>query len=165
VIQSVGRRARTALIVALAAELFAAAWWRRPWTTSPIQAAFEYGSGHVAVVSENWRRAGALRQHFLPVMSIDRDLPEWPYRTPFAQEYSSVPPLAFMLHYGATRVFPRVEPVLLAKLLAQVLIGVSVLAAAVFLARAFGAWPTFVGLSFLISAHRFSCGSPTATSP
>ncbi len=150
VIQLVRRRSRAALLVLLSVELLLAAAWRWPWTMAPIQTAFDYGTGHVAVVSENWRRRGALRQHFLPVMSIDPDLPEWPYRGPFSQEYTSVPPLAFILHYAATRALPGVEPVLLGKLLAQFLFAASTIVAAFFLHRVFGAWATLVGLSFLI---------------
>ena len=145
------RRLRALLLLALAAELLAAGLWRWSWTTAPIQTPFDYGTGHVAVVSENWRRAGAVRQHFLPVMSIDRSLPEWQYRTPFAQEYSSVPPLAFILHYGVMRALPAVEPVLLGKLLAQALIAASVLASAWLLCDVYGFWPTLVALSFVIS--------------
>jgi hypothetical protein len=150
VIQSIVGRRRAALLAALSIELLVAGWWRWPWTTAPIETAFDYGSGHVAVVSEHWRRVGALGEHFLPVMSIDRELPEWPYRTEFAQEYSSVPPLAFMLHYAATRSLPQLEPIFVAKLLAQLLIAASVLAAAWLLATAFGGCPIFLGLSFLI---------------
>jgi hypothetical protein len=150
VIQLVRRRSRAALLVLLSVELLLAAAWRWPWTMAPIQTPFDYGTGHVAVVSENWRRHGALRQHFLPVMSIDPDLPEWPYRGPFSQEYTSVPPLAFILHYAATRALPGVEPVLLGKLLAQFLLASSTIVAALFLHRVFGAWPTLVGLSFLV---------------
>jgi hypothetical protein len=144
-------RSRAVLLLALATEVLVAGWWRWSWTTAPIQTPFDYGTGHVAVVSENWRRAGALRQHFLPVMSTDPNLPEWPFRTPFAQEYSSVPPLAFILHYAATRALPAVEPVLLGKLLAQALIAASVLVAGWFLCDVFGFWPALVGLSFVIS--------------
>lgn len=144
-------RSRAPLLVALAIELLLAGWWRWPWTTAAIETGFDYGSGHVAVVSENWRRAGALAQHFLPVMSTDRDLPEWPYRTLFSQEYYSVPPLAFMLHYAATRILPGVEPVLLAKLLAQAVIAASVLGAAALLAVVFDRFAIFAGMSFLIS--------------
>src|SRR5262249_10936954 len=97
------------------------------------------------------RRNGALRQHFLPVMSTDPDLPEWPFRTLFSQEYYSVPPLAFILHWAASSLLPRVEPVLLAKLLAQALIATSVLASAALFVPAFDAWAIFVGLSFLVS--------------
>lgn len=139
------------LLGALAIELLVAGWWRWPWTIAPIETGFDYGSGHVAVVSENWRRNGALRQHFLPVMSTDPDLPEWPFRTLFSQEYSSVPPLAFILHWAASSLLPRADRVLLAKLLAQALIATSVLASAALLAPAFDAWPIFVGLSFLVS--------------
>ena len=154
-IESVRRGKRPALLLALTVELLVAGWWRWPWTVAAIETGFDYGSGHVAVVSENWRRAGALRQHFLPVMSTDRSLPEWPYRTEFSQEYFSVPPLAFILHYGATRAFPRIEPVLLAKLVAQALTCASVLAAAALLAGVFDAWSIFIGLSFLISGVPF----------
>jgi hypothetical protein len=94
-----------------------------------------------------WERA---RSHFLPVLSTDLDLPEWVYRTEFSQEYFSVPPLAFILHYGATRFFDNIEPVLLGKLLAQFLICVSTIGAAFFLYGVFGVWPTLIGLSFLI---------------
>jgi hypothetical protein len=150
VIQSIRRRSRAALLLLLSAELLLAGWWRWSWTMAPIQTPFDYGTGHVTVVSENWRRHGALGQHFLPVLSIDPDLPEWPYRGAFSQEYTSVPPLAFILHYAATRVVPGVEPVLLGKLLAQFLLAASTLVAAIFLHRAFGARATLVGLSFLI---------------
>jgi hypothetical protein len=152
---SIRRGGRPALLLALTVELLLAGWWRWPWTVAPIETGFDYGSGHVVVVSENWARAGALRQHFLPVMSTDRELPEWPFRTEFSQEYFSVPPLAFMLHYAATRAFPRIEPVLLAKLVAQTLICASVLVAASLFAVAFDAWSIFVGLSFLISGVPF----------
>ena len=81
------RRHRLAvLLLLLSGELLLAGWWRWSWTTAPIQTPFDYGTGHVAVVSENWRRHGALRQHFLPVLSTDLDLPEWVYRTEFSQE-------------------------------------------------------------------------------
>jgi hypothetical protein len=150
VIQLIRRRSRAALLLVLSVELLLAAVWRWPWTAAAIQTPFDYGTGHVAVVSENWRRHGAFRQHFLPVMSIDLDLPEWPYRGAFSQEYTSVPPLAFILHYAGTRALPGVEPVLLGKLLAQGLLAASTIVAAFFLHRVFGAWPTLVGLSFLI---------------
>jgi hypothetical protein len=150
VIQLIRRRSRAALLLVLSVELLLAAVWRWPWTAAAIQTPFDYGTGHVAVVSENWRRHGAFRQHFLPVMSIDLDLPEWPYRGAFSQEYTSVPPLAFILHYAGTRALPGVEPVLLGKLLAQGLLAASTVVAAFFLHRVFGAWPTLVGLSFLI---------------
>jgi len=146
-----GRRHAVALMFILCVELLVAGWWRWPWTIAPIQTAFDYGTGHAVVISEHWRRSGALREHFLPAMSIDRELPEWPYRSLFSQEYSSVPPLAFILHYTATRALPSVEPVLLGKLLAQALTAVSVLIAAWLLYGVFGFWPTLVGLSFLIS--------------
>ncbi len=149
-IQSV-RRSRAALVVvALSIELVVAGWWCWPWTATPIQTPFDYGTGHVTVVSENWRRFGALRQHFLPVMSIDPELAEWPYRGEGAQVYTSVPPLAFILHYAATRALPRVEPVLLGKLLAQALIAASTIASAPFLVDAFGALAAAAGLSFAI---------------
>lgn len=74
------RRSRSALLLALFAELLIDRWWRWPYTTAPIQTAFEYGTGHVTVVSEHWRRFGAFWEQFLPVMSIDPDLIEWPYR-------------------------------------------------------------------------------------
>src|SRR5438093_2365179 len=149
--RSTGRRHAAALIAILCIELLLAGWWRWPWTIAPIQTAFDFGTGHVTVVSERWRRDGALHQHFLPVMSIDPELPEWPYRTAFSQEYSSVPPLAFILHYAATRALPPVEPVLLGKLLAQALTAGSVLIAAWLLCGVFGFWPALVSLSFLIS--------------
>ncbi len=152
---STGRRHAAALVFILCVELLLAGWWRWPWTMAPIQTAFDYGTGHATVVSERWRRSGALRQHFLPVMSIDSELPEWPYRSASSQDYSSVPPLAFILHYAATRALPSVEPVLLGKLLAQTLIVVSVLIAAWLLYGVFGFWPTLVGLSFLISGVPF----------
>ena len=148
--RSTARRHAAALIAILCIELLLAGWWRWPWTIAPIQTAFDFGTGHATVVSERWRRTGALHEHFLPVMSIDPELPEWPYRTAFSQEYSSVPPLAFILHYAATRVLPGVEPVLLGKLLAQFLLASSTIVAALFLYRVFGAWPTLVGVSFLI---------------
>jgi hypothetical protein len=144
------RRRRVALLLLLTAELLVAGWWRRPWTLAPIQTPYDYGTGHVTVVSERWRRFGALRHHFLPVLSIDPDLPEWPYRTLDSQEYTSVPPLAFILHYGATRLVPGVEPVLLGKLLAQLLIAASVLASAMLLLDVLGAWATLAALSFVI---------------
>ena len=150
VIPSIRRPRRAALLLLLSAELVLAGFWRLPWTLAPIQTPFDYGTGHVTVVSERWRRFGALRHHFLPVMSIDPDLPEWPYRTPGSQEYASVPPLAFVLHYGATRLAPGAEPVLLGKLLAQLLIAGSVLAAAALLMEVFGAWATLAALSFVI---------------
>src|SRR5438552_879152 len=149
--RSTGRRHAAALIAILCIELLLAGWWRWPWTIAPIQTAFDFGTGHATVVSERWRRTGALHEHFLPVMSIDPELPEWPYRTAFSQEYSSVPPLAFILHYAAMRALPAVEPVLLGKLLAQALIAGSVLIAAWLLYGVFGFWPTLVSLSFLIS--------------
>src|SRR5262249_8116305 len=139
----------------LSAELVLAGWWRWPWTRAAIETGFEYGSGHVAVVSENWRRAGALRQHFLPVMSTDRELPEWPYRTLYSQEYYSVPPLAFMLASGGVLMVPGVEPVLLAELVAQALIAASVLVSAAMLAAVFDPWAIFIGLSFLITGVPF----------
>src|SRR5438132_6087516 len=149
--RSTGRRHAAALISILCIELLLAGWWRWPWTIAPIQTAFDFGTGHATVISERWRRTGALHEHFLPVMSIDPELPEWPYRTAFSQEYSSVPPLAFILHYAATRALPSVEPVLLGKLLAQALTAASVLIAAWLLYGVFGFWPALVSLSFLIS--------------
>jgi len=138
------------LLFALSGQLLLAGWYRWPVTMLPIQTPFDYGTGHVAVSSENWRRHGALRQHFMPRLSTDLQLPEWPFRTPYAQDYYSIPPLAFILHYGATRTIEHVDPVLVGKILAQALIAVSVLAAAFFLFHAFGAWSPLVGLSFLI---------------
>ena len=62
----VRRHRLAALLLLLCGELLLAGWWRWSWTTAPIQTPFDYGTGHSAVVSENWRRHGALRQHFLP---------------------------------------------------------------------------------------------------
>lgn len=93
------------------------------------------------IASENWRREGAFARHFVPSRSIDQTLPEWASRDWFWRDYISLPPLSYMLHYGASRIFESVEPILLGKLLAQVQVAVAVLVAAIFLHGCSGSPP------------------------
>src|SRR5262249_15908819 len=79
--------------------------------------------------------------------SIDHGLPEWAY---YDQDYVTVPPLAFMLHYAATRVAPGVDAVILAKVVAQIEIAAAFLAAAALLLPVFRLCPTLLAMSFLI---------------
>src|SRR5258708_20649503 len=110
------RRARTWLLVVVAAEMLAAGYLRWPLTTAVIQTQFEYQLGQIVITSENWHREGVFARHFLPTRSTDPGLTEW---SSYDQDYVTVPPLSFPAHYAATRLFPRVEPVLLAKLVSQ----------------------------------------------
>jgi hypothetical protein len=140
-------RARLALVAVLIAELFVAARMRWPLTTGPIHNAVEYQIGQVVITSERWRREGALATHLMPSRSIDHRLTDWAY---YDQDYVTVPPLSFMLHYAATRALSAVDAVVLAKIVAQLQIAVGLIAAALLLLPTFGFWPTLLALSFLI---------------
>src|SRR5207302_2181912 len=71
----------------------------------------------------------------------------WPY---YDQDYITVPPLPFIAHYAATLIAPRADPVMLAKLVAQLQIFAGVLVAAVLFESTVGLWPALAGFSFLI---------------
>jgi hypothetical protein len=139
------RRWRLPLLLTI--ELLAAGAARWPLTTSDIRTQFEYQLGQVVITSENWRREGALARHLIPTRSTDHRLSEWPY---YDQDYITVPPLSFALHYAAVNVFRRADPVVVAKLVAQVQIAAGVLVAAVLFERTLGVWPTLAGFSLLI---------------
>jgi len=149
------RRATALLIAALVCQLAAAYTLRWPLTTATLFTAIEFQMGQVVIASENWNREGGWIRRFVPSRTIDQHLPEWADRDEFWRDYVSLPPLAFMLHYGATRLFPDVEPVLLGKLLAHVIIGAAVLTAAPLLASAFGAAAALAALSFVIWSGPF----------
>jgi hypothetical protein len=149
------RRATVLLIVALVCELAAAYTLRWPLTTATLSTAIEFQMGQVVVASENWQREGGWTRRFVPSRTVDQHLPEWADRDEFWRDYVSLPPLAFMLHYAATRAFPHVEPVLLGKLLAHVLIAAAILASAPLLAFAFGAPAALIALSFAIWSAPF----------
>ena len=141
------RQARAWLLVFLAVEMCVAAYLRWPLTTAAIQTQFEYQLGQVVITSENWHREGMFARHLLPTRSTDPGLTEW---SSYDQDYVTVPPLSFVAHYGAARMFPRVEPVFLAKIVAQLQIAGGLLIAAALLYATFSFWPTLLALSFLI---------------
>jgi hypothetical protein len=140
-------RQRITLTVLLVIQMAAAAAARWPLTTSDIRTQFEYQLAQVVITSENWHREGAWARHFIPTRSTDHRLSEWPY---YDQDYITVPPLPFMAHYAATLLYPRKDPVVLAKIVAQLEIFVGVLAAALLLETTLGLWPTVAAFSFLI---------------
>jgi hypothetical protein len=147
-------RLRTLLLV-LIAQLLCADVLRLPLTTSTITTDFEYLLGQEVIASENWRRDGALARHFIPSRSIDQTLPEWPFRDDYWRDYLSQPPLSWMLHYWASRAFDRVDPIVVGKLLGQVMTAAGVLLAAPFLLEAFGFGAALSGLSFVIWSFPF----------
>ena len=146
------RRSSTILLAVLALELFAAGWRRWPLTTAAIRTQAEYQIGQIAITTEHWRREGALARHLLPTRATDYRLTEW---SSYDQDYVTVPPLSFVLHYAASRALPRVEPVFLAKLVAQAQIAAGMLVAGAMLCATFGFWPTLLALSFLIWTRPF----------
>ncbi len=143
------------LVVLLAIELVSAFWVRWPLTTSTIRSSIDYQVGQVVIASENWRRDGALARHFVPSRSIDQELPEWSYRDTYWRDYLSQPPLAYMLHYWASRLFDRVDPIVVAKLLAQAQIAAGILVSGALLFDVFGFGATLAGLTFLIWGQPF----------
>jgi hypothetical protein len=148
------RRARLLLLV-LAAQLLCADTLRWPLTTSTIKTNMEYLLGQEVIASENWRHDGAIARHFIPSRSIDQDLPEWSYRDVYWRDYLSQPPLSWMLHYWASRAFDRADPIVVGKILAQVMTAAGVLAAAPLLEVAFGFGAALAGLSFVIWSYPF----------
>jgi hypothetical protein len=96
-----------------------------------------------------------MARHFIPSRSIDQHLPEWGYRDVFWRDYLSQPPLSWMLHYWASRAFDRVDPIVVGKVLAQVMTAAGVLVAAPFLEVAFGFGAALAGLSFVIWSYPF----------
>jgi hypothetical protein len=149
------RRKKPLLVAVLVCELFGAYWLRWPLTRATLETNFDYLLGQEVVASENWRREGALARHFIPSRSIDQALPEWSDRDIHWRDYLSQPPLSFMLEYWASLAFSRVDPVIVGKLLAQVLTAAAILGSAGLLCDVFGAGPTLLGLSFLIWGEPF----------
>ncbi|MBI3492854.1 MAG: fibronectin type III domain-containing protein [Acidobacteria bacterium] len=143
------------LLLFLAAQLLCADALRWPLTTSTIKTNIEYLLGQEVIASENWRLEGAVARHFIPSRSIDQTLPEWWYRDVYWRDYLSQPPLSWMLHYWASRAFDRVDPIVVGKLLAQVMTAAGVLLAAPLLYEAFGFGAALAGLSFVIWSYPF----------
>jgi hypothetical protein len=149
------RSRRAILLALLALQLLSADALRWHLTTATLKTEVDYLLGHAVVVAENWRREGAFARHFVPSRSIDASLPEWTYRDDYWRDYLSQPPLSYALQYGAMRMFPGADPVVVGKLLAQVQIAIGVLLAGVLLVDVFGFAATLAGLSCLVWGRPF----------
>src|SRR5258708_6717744 len=137
------RHLHSLVVCSLAVELIVAGSLRWPLTKADIKTEYEYQLAQVVITTAHWQRdGGALVDHFLPTRSVDGFLGEWPYAD---QEYVTVGPLAFALHYEAMKLWPQRDPIVAAKILGQLQLAGAVLLSGLALVGVFGFWPTFVG--------------------
>ncbi len=138
------------LAVLLTVEFAFLTYQRLPITKAPIFTHFEYQLGQVVISSENWQREGIITRSVVPSRSIDQEVPEW---SASDQDYFSMPPLAFLLHYGAERVFgSSVHPIVLGKVIGHVVILLAVLVSAFMMLPVFGFWITHLVLLFFMTS-------------
>jgi hypothetical protein len=153
VLTSRGRK--TILFFLISLQLLSAGTLRWHVTTATLKTEYDYLLGFAVIAGDNWHREGAVARHFVPSRSVDQNLPEWMYRDDYWRDYLSQPPLSFMLHYAAMRIFDAADPVVVGKVVAQVQIAAGVVAAAAILFEVFGFAATLAGLSFLIWGRPF----------